>query len=195
LGVGVMTKNKRKFERHQIDLGVRFITREDLEECGNLINVSEGGLAMFTDATAEVGDEIIVYPEGLGRLTGVVKRKFGDGIAIEFSLSEQQREHLKKRIDSALTGVPYIRLLENRAHKRMTLKLFSEAKVIPGGEPFACQVIDISESGSRIRSEERPAIGSKVHVGALKGVVRRHTEDGFALEFVRRRQDENKECA
>lgn len=190
-----MTENKRQFERHKIDLGVRFITREDLEECGRLINVSEGGLAMFTDASAEVGDEIIVYPEGLGRLTGVVRRKFGDGIAIEFNLSEQQREHLKKRIDSALTGVPYIRLLENRNHKRMTLKLFSEAKVVPGGDLFACQVIDISESGSRIRSNVRPEVGLTVHVGALKGVVRRHTDDGFAIEFVRRQQDQAKECA
>ncbi len=176
-------ENRRKYERHELELSVRFISEKDLEANGKLVDISEGGLAMITDAEAEVGDTVITYPEGLGRIEGVVCRRDEDRIAIEFRMSEKQREHLAKRIQSALTGVPYIRLLENRGHKRMKLNLSSEACVMPSGARFPCLIVDLSASGARINSEERPAIGAEIHIGAIRGTVQRHTSSGFALHI------------
>jgi len=169
-----MTKhdNRRNFERTELGLTVRFVTREDLETTGELIDISEGGLAMLTETEAQVGDPVIAYPEKLGRITGTVVRKFEGGVAIAFEMSDAQRQHLRKRIESAVSGVPYIRLLENRKHKR-----------ISEGQSFKCQIADISETGSQIRAEERPIIGTMVRVGLLRGKVRRHTNEGFAIEF------------
>ncbi|MEX0645830.1 MAG: PilZ domain-containing protein [Parvularculaceae bacterium] len=178
-----MDENKRAFKRRPIELGVRFISREDLETTGTVIDISEGGLAMHTDAAASIGDTIIAYPEGLGRLTGAVVRKFDGGIAIQFELSETQRVYLTKRIDSAVKGVPYIRLLERRAHKRLALNLESEARLIASGETFKCEVVDISESGASINAAERPPIGEAIQIGTLKGLICRHTDEGFAIDF------------
>ncbi len=178
-----MDENKRTFKRRPLELGVRFISREDLETTGRVIDISEGGLAMHTDAAANIGDTIIAYPEGLGRLTGKVVRKFEGGIAIQFELSETQRVYLSKRIDSAVKGVPYIRLLERRAHKRLSLNLESEARLVASGRTFKCEVIDISESGAAISSSDRPDIGEAIQIGTLKGLVCRHTEEGFAIDF------------
>ena len=177
--------NRRQFERTEIDLTVRFTTCEDKETIGRLLDISEGGLAMLTETAAKIGDPVIAYPDKLGRLTGRVVRVFDGGVAVEFEMSKAQRDHLRKRIESAVTGVPYIRLLENRKHKRIELNLESEACEEPGGEPFKCQIIDISETGSRIRAEEIPALGTMVRVGSLRGVVRRYTNDGFAIEFTK----------
>ncbi len=176
-------ENRRQFERTEIDLNVRFISKEDLEASGKLLDVSEGGLAMATESSANIGDPVIAYPEGLGRLSGVVKRKFEGGVAIEFELSEAQRTYLKKRIHSAVSGVPYIRLLEHRAHKRISLNLASEAQEAGSNETFQCEIVDISETGGRVRAQTKPAIGAEVRVGSLKGLVQRHTADGFAIEF------------
>ena len=178
-----MTENRRKFERHEIDLSVRFISQKDLEASGRLVDISEGGLAMITEAQAEVGDKIIAYPEGLGRVEGVVRRKIEGGLAVEFKISEGQRTHLGKRIHSALTGVPYIRLLENRGHKRMKLNLVSQAQEGSCGRAFSCKIVDLSESGALVKASEKPSIGADIRIGSIRGLVRRHTPDGFALEF------------
>lgn len=179
------TNNKRQFERTELKLTVRFAIGDNEETTGRLLDISAGGLAMLTDAPATVGDTVIAYPEGLGRLTGKVVRVFDGGVAIEFKMSDTQREAVRKRIHSAVTGVPYIRLLEKRKHKRIELNLDSEAHLEPDGESFACQIIDISETGSQVRSETRPDLGVMVRIGSLRGIVRRHTDQGFAIEFLK----------
>ena len=93
--------NKRNHRRRPLDVAVRFVTSADLESAGRLEDISEGGLRMKTAAAAEIGDKIIVYPEGLGRLTGTIIRKDAGGIAVAFDLSENQRAYLAKRIESA----------------------------------------------------------------------------------------------
>lgn len=178
-------EDQRKFERTQLDLTVRFATRGDQETTGQLIDISAGGLAMLTDAPAEVGDPVIAYPEGLGRLTGKVVRVFDGGIAIEFEMSDAQRKAVRKRIHSAVTGVPYLRLLDKRKHKRIELNLDSEAYLEASGERFDCQIIDISETGSQVRAEHKPPLGEMVRIGSLRGEVRRHTDTGFGIEFVK----------
>ncbi|NOX93832.1 MAG: PilZ domain-containing protein [Alphaproteobacteria bacterium] len=175
--------NNRIHERTELGLTVRFITREDLETTGTLIDISAGGLSMLTETEAKIGDPVIAYPDRLGRLTGKVVRKFEGGVAVQFEMSDTQREHLRKRIESALSGVPYLRLLENRKHKRITLNLESECCVESSGEKFKCHIMDISETGSKIQADQSPEIGETVRIGSLHGVVIRHIAEGFAIEF------------
>ena len=179
------TIDQRKYERTQINLTIRFVAPGGEETTGRLIDISAGGLAMQTDAPAKVGDQIIAYPEGLGRLIGKVARVFDGGLAIEFEMSDAQREAVRKRIHSAVTGVPYLRLLDKRKHKRIELNLDSEARLESSGERFDCQIVDISETGSQVRAEHKPPLGEIVRVGTLRGVVRRHTDIGFGIEFVK----------
>ncbi|MBI1366767.1 MAG: hypothetical protein GC153_12535 [Alphaproteobacteria bacterium] len=186
--------DRRKYQRRALDLGVRFLSEGGTDETtGRIIDISEGGLAMSTDREAKLGDAIIAYPQGLGRLTGKVVRCFDGGIAIQFDLSESQRAYLKKRLDAAERGVPFIRLLERRAHDRLTLNLSSEAKLIGSGETFECAVLDISQAGAAIRADHRPRVGEAIEIGTLKGIVCRHTKDGFAIDFAALAQP--RECA
>lgn len=185
--------NRRGFERTELGLTVRFVTREDLETTGQLIDISESGLAMLTETAAQIGDPVIAYPDRLGRLTGTVVRKFDGGVAVEFEMSDVQREHLRKRIESAITGVPYIRLLENRKHKRIELNLDSEAHTEPDGAKFKCQIVDISENGSQIRADVQPEVGVMVRIGSLRGTVQRHTAEGFAIQFAKESTSDEQE--
>lgn len=177
--------DRRIYERRTVNSTVRFISEKDLEAQGRLIDISEGGLAMTTDAKAEIGDSIIAYPEGLGRLTGVVRRKTEDGLALEFEISDSQRTHLSRRIESVLSGIPYLRLLENRSAKRMDLNLVSEARHGQTGRSFVCEIMNISDTGALIKTEERPALGATIHIGSITGIVRRHTRSGIGLEFTK----------
>ncbi|MEO1135323.1 MAG: PilZ domain-containing protein [Pseudomonadota bacterium] len=176
-------ENRRAHERRSIRLGVRYITHSDLETVGKLVNVSEGGLYMETKTDAKVGDEIIAYPEGLGRLVGRIVRKDENGVAIEFDMSAKQRRVLTKRIGSAITGTPYLRLFEKRGHRRMALGLEAVARVPSNDKEIDCTIVDISPSGAALQSEQRPPVGKEISLGSINGVVCRHMEDGFAVSF------------
>ncbi|MGF1544953.1 MAG: PilZ domain-containing protein [Parvularculaceae bacterium] len=176
-------EEQRQYVRHCLERFARFISKADFEASGTLIDVSEGGLSLRAETDAEVGDEIIVYPEGLGRLTGTVCRVFDGGLAVKFDLSDNQRAYLAKRIEAAKTGRPFMRLLENRTHKRVRLQLKSEALEENTGARFDCEIVDLSPTGARIKAERRPSVGDAVRIGVLSGLVRRYTSDGFAIEF------------
>lgn len=177
--------NKRNHRRRAIDVAVRFVTNADMEAAGRLEDISEGGLRMKTAAAADVGDRIIAYPEGLGRLTGTIIRKDEGGIAVAFDLSDNQRDYLAKRIESVLTGIPYLKLLEKRAHKRLDLNIGSSAADVRTGETFACHIVDLSATGAQIQSDYRPPLGAEIRLGDLRGKVVRLNKDGFGLQFER----------
>jgi hypothetical protein len=57
--------------------------------------------------------------------------------------------------------------------------------ILPNGNNIGCRVIDISQSGAAITSDQRPEIGALITIGKTPGRVVRHIEDGFAIEFMR----------
>ncbi|MEE2690824.1 MAG: PilZ domain-containing protein [Pseudomonadota bacterium] len=176
-------EDRRQYERFPLGRPTRFISRTDLEASGRLIDISEGGMALAAPTSVDIGDELIAYPEGLGRLPGVVVRKFDGGVGVKFSLSDGQRANLAKRIKSAVTGTPYLRLFENRSSSRMTISLPAVAFIIGGGDGFECEISNLSADGAAVKSEVRPPLGSIVKIGTLQGRVCRHADTGFALEF------------
>ena len=57
--------------------------------------------------------------------------------------------------------------------------------IMPNGLNVTCRIIDVSQSGAGIATDQRPPIGSRVMLGKVQGRVVRHLEDGFAIEFTR----------
>jgi hypothetical protein len=57
--------------------------------------------------------------------------------------------------------------------------------ILPNGINVSCRIIDVSQSGAGVASDQRPPIGSLVTLGKVQGRVVRHLEDGFAIEFTR----------
>lgn len=173
---------RRETKRHKLSIDLKFLLRGDVEAAGVLLDISASGLAFFTDVDAAAGDEIVVYAAGLGRLPGRVARKFKGGIAVRLTLSSAQRKSVEERIEAALSGAPYLKLTERRGDLRIKYNLDTVAQ-IRGGKAFRCTIVDMSRGGCRLRAEESPAIGAEISVGALKGVVIRHVENGFSVKF------------
>ena len=57
--------------------------------------------------------------------------------------------------------------------------------ILANGVNLACRVIDISQSGTAIATDQRPELGSPITIGKTPGRVVRHLEDGIAIEFTR----------
>ena len=176
---------RRTFRRRALRVPVKFAVGDSAEERGVLRNISEGGLFIKTNTAVNVGDEIIAYPDGLGRIVGKVIRKTDNGFAIEVVSSYSDRTLLEKRIEAAMVGLPYFHIADRRKHARFPLRIDADAKTIPAGCEFTCTITDISKSGAFIESDKRLSLGTKVKIGVMRGRVCRLAENGFAIKFER----------
>lgn len=178
-------KERRAAPRFALSRDVRFLIQGKREGRGKLLNISECGLALITEATANPNEIVVAYPEGMGRIEGRIARTFEGGFCIEFSLSDAQRRSMKERIAAAVNGLPYLRIAENRSSIRVKFNVETHARIGDDKSPIPCIIVDMSKSGCRVKCKEKPQVGATVLVGSLKGIVRWRTEDGFSIEFVR----------
>lgn len=177
-------RERRSALRTKIGKKAEFTYHQDFECEGRVENICEGGAAIRSDAPVSVGNIVMLRPEGMGRIPGEVVRVFEGGFAVSFILSKYERDAMKKRIEMAKQGVPYISPSENRCAPRTDCYIESSAKLEQENDPFDCAIVDFSSTGYRVQCARRPRVGSRLSVGALRGVVRRHTRDGFAVEFI-----------
>ncbi len=186
---------RRTAPRLKLGKQARFLYHQDFESDGRVQNISETGAAILSDAPVKIGDIVILYPDGMGRIPGEVARLFEGGFALSFILTKYQRSSMNQRIAMAQKGLPYFHLSDNRSAVRAKYNIKTRAKLESESESFDCTIIDLSSKGCRVRCERRPEIGVSLSVGALLSVVRRHTSDGFAVEFKRIRPQQEDDVA
>jgi hypothetical protein len=76
-------------------------------------------------------------------------------------------------------------LPEDRRHGRINPRIPTGRLILPNGINITCRVIDISQSGAAISTDERPDIGTPITIGRTPGRVVRHLDNGIAIEFIR----------
>lgn len=176
-------RERRGAKRFALSVDVKFLLRGTEEGAGRLLDISEKGLALFSDINAVEGDPIVVYPLGLGRIEGEVVRCFEGGLGVSFTLSDAQKETILERIAAALEGKSYMRLVEKRSDLRIRYNIETTAQLDNIEPPIICTIVDMSRSGCLLHAAKKPGLGEEVIIGALRGRVSRHVDDGFAIEF------------
>jgi hypothetical protein len=146
--------------------------------------MSPGGMALIAPVSGEPGERVIAYVDHVGRLEGVIARKFENGFAMTIAATVRKRDKLAAQL-TWLANRHILGLPEDRRHGRITPKNPSGRLILPNGVNIAVRVIDISQSGAAIKTTERPEIGAPVTIGKTPGRVVRHLEDGIAIEFTR----------
>ncbi len=179
-----LNEDRRRFQRVNVNLLGRYMLSDRREFPCQVINMSPGGMAMMVPVGAQPGERIIAYVDHLGRLEGHVARHFQNGFAMTIAATERKRDKLAAQ----LTWLANRHLLdspEDRRHGRMAPKNPTGRLIMPNGVNIACRIIDVSQSGAGIATEQRPPIGALVTLGKVQGRVVRHLENGFAIEFTR----------
>ncbi|WP_420410464.1 PilZ domain-containing protein [Hoeflea sp.] len=74
-------------------------------------------------------------------------------------------------------------LPEDRRHERLAANNPSSEIRLDDGRVYPCRIIDLSVSGAAIEIDVRPAFGTMVVLGNMRGRVVRHFQEGIALEF------------
>lgn len=171
---------KRRHRRVELVLPARFMLPDETEYEATLQNISAGGLMLKSDTQPDMGTQIIVYVQDIGRLEGEVVRHIPDGFAISFKFAEKLRERvvekLTHKINAALTGVEQRATVRHESNEKAHLMLAD-------GSEIECRVLDMSLGGVSLAVSLRPPVGELIHIGKMSGRVVRHHEHGIGVAF------------
>jgi hypothetical protein len=179
-----LSEDRRRHQRVRVNLLGRYMLADRREFPCQVVNMSPGGMALIAPVGGAAGERIIAYVDHLGRLEGRIARVFQNGFAIAISATARKRDKLAAQL-TWLANRQILGLPEDRRHGRIVPRNPNGRLIMPNGVNLSCRIIDVSESGAGIATDQRPPIGALVTVGKVQGRVVRHIEDGFAIEFTR----------
>ncbi|HTP93001.1 MAG TPA: PilZ domain-containing protein [Xanthobacteraceae bacterium] len=179
-----LNEDRRRYQRVNVNLLGRYMLADRREFPCQVVDMSPGGMAVIAPIGGTPGERIIAYVDHLGRLEGHVARVFPNGFAMTIAATARKRDKLAAQ----LTWLANRHLLdspEDRRHGRIVPRNPMGRLILPNGLNITCRIIDVSQSGAGVATEERPPLGCLVTLGKVPGRVVRHLDDGFAVEFTR----------
>jgi PilZ domain len=179
-----LNQDRRRHQRVKVNLLGRYMLADRREFPCQVVNMSPGGMALIAPVGGAPDERVIAYVDHLGRLEGKIARVFQNGFAMTISATVRKRDKLAAQL-TWLANRNILGLPEDRRHGRIVPRNPVGRLVMPNGTNITCRIIDVSESGAGIATNERPPIGTLVTLGRVQGRVVRHLEDGFAVEFTR----------
>ncbi len=182
--IRALNDERRRFQRVRVDLLGRYMLQDRREFPCQVVNMSPGGIALLAPVGGQPGERIIAYVDHLGRLEGHIARTFQNGFAMTISATSRKRDKLAAQL-TWLANRHLLASPEDRRHGRFTPRNPTSRLIMPNGVNVSCRIIDVSQSGAGIATDQRPPIGALVTLGKVQGRVVRHLEDGFAIEFIR----------
>lgn len=174
-------RERRRFRRMPIEVNGRMLDPLGREHDCRTADISPGDVRIAAPILPGVGDRVVLYLDGIGRVSGNVARTCGEGeVAIIFDFSAHKRERLAEQLTLAANkslGVDEpARSVRDGAQ---TVRLEFET-----GDAYDGEVLDFSLAGMTVRTQRPPPlIGVWVRVGAVYGRVARLIEGGFAIDF------------
>ena len=179
-----LSEERRRFQRVRVNLLGRYMLADRREFPCQVVNMSPGGMALIAPVAGAPGERIIAYVDHLGRLEGHIARIFQNGFAMTISATPRKRDKLAAQL-TWLANRHILGLPEDRRHGRIVPRNPVGRMILPNGVNLTCRIIDMSQSGAGIATDQRPPIGALVMLGKVQGRVVRHLDDGFAIEFTR----------
>jgi len=179
-----LSQERRRFQRVSVNLLGRYMLTDRREFPCQVTNMSPGGMALIAPVAGQAGERVIAYVDHVGRLEGVIARQFQNGFAMTVSATTRKRDKLAAQL-TWLANRHILSLPEDRRHGRVAPRNSTGRLILPSGVNVTVRVIDVSQSGAAVATEQRPEIGAAVTIGKTPGRVVRHLEDGFAIEFIR----------
>ncbi|MGB6117340.1 MAG: PilZ domain-containing protein [Mesorhizobium sp.] len=173
---------RRNFQRVRVKIYGRFMLEDKSEHPCVVVDMSPGNMAVRSERQGELGERVIAYVDHIGRIEGVVTRVLSDGFAISILATDRKRDKLAAQL-TWLANKHELDLPEDRRHERMAPRNPITILHLGDGRQYQCRIIDLSLSGAAVELDVKPALGTQVVLGTMRGQVVRHFEDGIAIEF------------
>ncbi len=173
---------RRNFQRVRVKIYGRFMLEDRSEHPCQVLDMSPGNVLLRADRIGQPGEKVIAYIDHIGRIEGVVTRTQADGFAMTIVASDRKKDKLAAQL-TWLANKHELDLPEDRRHERIAPRNPISIIQLADGRQYQCRIIDLSLSGAAIEIDVKPALGTQVILGTMRGQVVRHFEDGVAVEF------------
>jgi hypothetical protein len=180
-------RERRRFRRAPIAVSGRLLDRSGREHDCRTADISPGDVRIAATVLPEVGERVVIYLDGFGRVSGHVARKCGEGeVAVIFDFTAYKREKMAEQLTLAMNKELGIEEPQRAAPPEgpNVVRIEFETGDIHMGED-----LDFSLAGITVKSAKPPPlIGVWVRIGGVYGRVARLIDGGFAVDFEPRRQ-------
>lgn len=180
-------RERRRFRRMPLEVNGRMLDPLGREHDCRTADISPGDIRIAAPILPQVGERVVIYLAGFGRVSGHVARKCGEGeVAIIFDFTAHKREKMAEQLTLAVNRDLGIEAPVRPAagDDRPLIKLQFET-----GEAYEGEVVDFSLAGITIKSKRPPPlIGVWVRAGNVYGRVARLIDGGFAIDLEPRKQ-------
>jgi hypothetical protein len=180
-------RERRRFRRMPIQVSGRLLDTFGREHDCRTEDISPGDVRIAATTLPPIGERVVIYLEGIGRVSGKVARTCGEGeVAVIFDFTAHKREKLAEQLTLIIN-----RDLGIEGPERPTIQDGAQLVKLEfeTGEAYEGEVVDFSLAGISIKSKRPPPlIGVWVRVGTVYGRVARLIEGGFAIDFDQRQR-------
>ena len=184
----IRARERRRFRRAPLIVNGRMLGPAGQEFDCRTADISPGDVRLAASTLPDVGQRVVLYLDGFGRMAGNVVRRCGtEEVAVVFEQSAHKREKMAEALTWAINKDPLgLDAIERRLTSRDDPRL---ARIeFETGETLDGEVLDFSLAGMTIRSSKiAPPLGAWVRIGNTYGRVARRIDGGFAIDFEPRR--------
>ena len=173
---------RRRFQRVEISLLGRYMLEDKREFPCQTTNMSPGGLAIDAPVRGEIGENVVVYLDQVGRVEGKIVRHTERGFAIKLTMPFVKREKIANQL-TWLVNRDTLGMPEDRRHERIIPHRRHSILRVDDDREHVVQLIDISISGAAVSTAVKPVIGTRVRLGQTNGEIVRIFEGGVAVQF------------
>jgi hypothetical protein len=171
------------FQRVPINMQGRLMLANYEEfEC-MVIDMSPGDMYVTCLGRPRQNERVVAYIDHLGRVEGYVQTVDARGFTMSVNATDRKREKLAAQL-TWLANKHELGLPEDRRHDRLTPRETTTEITLEDGTRYTCRIMDLSLSGAAVDLDVRPAIGTPLRLGNMRGRVIRHFMDGVAIEFL-----------
>lgn len=170
-------------ERVVVNLSGRLMLSSNYAEFDcKAVEMSPAEAVFQCTAFPALGERIVAYVDHIGRLECSVSRHVDHGFVCKLNTTDRKREKLAAQL-TWLANKHKFNLPEDRRHERVAPNNTRSELSLDDGRNYPCRIIDLSMSGAAIEIDVRPAMGTPVRLGNMRGRVVRHFQEGVAIEF------------
>ena len=178
----VKAVDRRRHQRVKVNLLGRCMLEDGREFTCQVIDMSPGGAALIVPVVGRVGERVVAYVDHIGRIEGRLVRLIDGGFAMTMNMSARKRDKLAAQL-TWLANRHILNLPEDRRHERFVPRNPFAKLILPDGTEMRCRILDVSPSGAAIQVDPKPAVGTPVSLGMMRGRIVRRFDEGVAIEF------------
>ena len=171
-----------RFQRVKVSILGRYMLADRREFPCQVLEMSPGDAVVVAPVAGGIDERIVAYLDHLGRIEGTIVEATDGGFVMNVLASTRKRDKMAAQL-TWLANKDLLNLPEDRRHERVVPDNRHSTVVLDDGRRYNCKIIDISLSGAAIELSVRPAMGTPVTLGRMRGRVVRHFPEGIAVEF------------